>query len=76
MKMRPCLSHFGFALHAVVAALDKTADGTASSAAIAYVIAHFVDTAAILNSIVSNIYYGMVWGQFEPRPSHNRYLKQ
>ena len=26
-------------------------------------IKHFADTAAILNSIVSNIYYGMLWGQ-------------
>ena len=38
-------------------------------------IAHFADTAAILNSIVSNLYYGMVW-KIAPRPSHNRYLKQ
>jgi len=27
-----------------------------------YIIAHFTDTAAILNSIVSNIYYGMLRG--------------
>ena len=26
-------------------------------------IAHFADMAAILNSIVLNIYYGMLWGQ-------------
>ena len=26
-------------------------------------IAHFADTAAILNSTASNIYYGMLWGQ-------------
>jgi len=27
-----------------------------------YIIAHFTDTAAILNSIVSNIYYGILRG--------------
>ena len=26
-------------------------------------IAHLADTAAILNSIVSNIYHGILWGQ-------------
>ena len=26
-------------------------------------MAHFADKAAILNSIVLNIYYGMFWGQ-------------
>ena len=33
-------------------------------------IAHFADTAAILNSIVSNIYYGMIWGQFALSSCH------
>jgi len=28
-----------------------------------YIIAHFTDTVAILNAIVSNIYYGMLKGQ-------------
>ena len=31
--------------------------------AVTHPIAHFADMAAILNSIVLNIYYGMLWGQ-------------
>jgi len=35
-------------------------------------IAHFADTVSVSNSIVSDVYYGLV----APRPAHNRHPKQ